>query len=86
MWLYEVFKRQVEIYVGNKTIKLQVVRNYIHPKKTIPTDPLQILKDEKNRWPQHFIYSKTDDLIQYQVSGVTSRRINSCRLWLTNDS
>lgn len=35
-------------------------------------NPLENLKNEENKWPQHFIYSKTDVLIPYQVSIIYS--------------
>lgn len=46
----------------------EVVKSYIFPKNTFQSDPLQTLKDEKNRCPQLFIYSKIDDLIPHTVS------------------
>ncbi|XP_044727846.1 transmembrane protein 53 [Chrysoperla carnea] len=33
--------------------------------KTLPSDPIGNLKDETFLWPQHFIYSKADELIPY---------------------
>ncbi|XP_015836233.1 transmembrane protein 53 isoform X2 [Tribolium castaneum] len=44
---------------------IQVVSNYISPKKTFQSNPLENLKDDKNNCPQHFIYSKKDILIPY---------------------
>jgi hypothetical protein len=46
-------------------IVVQVISNYVSPKKTFQSNPLENLKDDRNRWPQHFIYSKTDILIPF---------------------
>lgn len=43
----------------------EVISNSIFPHPIFQTDPLENLKDESNRWPQHFIYSKADTLIPY---------------------
>jgi hypothetical protein len=43
----------------------EVISNYVSPKKTFQSNPLENLKDDRNRWPQHFIYSKTDILIPF---------------------
>lgn len=45
----------------------QIISNAIYP-RTIYPNPLENLKDEKNSWPQLFIYSKKDNLIPFQVS------------------
>lgn len=41
---------------------------YLGSNRQFQADPLSMLKVERNRCPQHFIYSKTDDLIPYEVS------------------
>lgn len=46
----------------------EVVKSYICPKNVFQSDPFETLKKEKNRWPQLFVYSKTDDLIPHTVS------------------
>ncbi|KAJ3661883.1 hypothetical protein Zmor_006261 [Zophobas morio] len=43
----------------------EVISNYINPKTTFQSNPLENLKNEKNTWPQHFIYSKKDVLIPF---------------------
>nr|CAI5866675.1 unnamed protein product [Callosobruchus analis] len=43
----------------------EVISNTIHPKTTFQSNPLENLKNEKNRCPQLFIYSKNDDLIPH---------------------
>ncbi|XP_018565393.1 transmembrane protein 53 [Anoplophora glabripennis] len=43
----------------------EVISNAICPKSTFQSNPLENLKNEKNTWPQHFIYSKNDDLIPH---------------------
>lgn len=35
------------------------------PRKTLVFDPFHTLQSEKNKWPQHFIYSKKDRLIPH---------------------
>lgn len=59
--LISVLEYDVDIIV------LQAVRSYI-TSKPMQTGPLDALKNEKNKWPQHFIYSKADDLIPSNVS------------------
>lgn len=66
IWIYEVTSKNVK----NHILKclFQVVTNAIHPRCVVQTNPLENLKDEKCKWPQHFIYSKADDLIPYTVN------------------
>lgn len=53
----------------------EVVKGYLRPNSvTFQSDPLETLKDERNRWPQLFVYSKADDLIPYTVRVVRERR------------
>lgn len=47
---------------------LQIVTYYLGINKNFQADPIEVLKVEKNLWPQHFIYSKADILIPFQVS------------------
>lgn len=48
-------------------VSLQVLSNSIYPRTLYQSNPLENLKDEKNVWPQLFIYSKKDNLIPYEV-------------------
>ncbi|KAK9753196.1 Eukaryotic protein of unknown function (DUF829) [Popillia japonica] len=43
----------------------EIVSSALKPGATFQSDPMEKLKKEENQWPQHFIYSKTDDLIPY---------------------
>ncbi|XP_022906425.2 transmembrane protein 53 [Onthophagus taurus] len=44
----------------------EILSSLLKPGCSIQSDPFEILKKEKNTWPQHFIYSKADVLIPYQ--------------------
>ncbi|XP_017778747.1 PREDICTED: transmembrane protein 53-like [Nicrophorus vespilloides] len=44
----------------------EIINKYINRKKSFQSDPFEKLKCESNKWPQHFIYSKADDLIPFQ--------------------
>ncbi|XP_056639915.1 transmembrane protein 53-A isoform X1 [Diorhabda sublineata] len=44
----------------------EVISNTIYPRPTFQSNPLENLKNEKNKWPQCFIYSKNDNLIPYK--------------------
>ncbi|KAK9886514.1 hypothetical protein WA026_016793 [Henosepilachna vigintioctopunctata] len=44
----------------------QIIRSYFVKKTNLQMNPLENLKNEENKWPQHFIYSKADVLIPYE--------------------
>lgn len=45
---------------------LEIIQNYFTKRRIFQMNPLENLKNEENKWPQHFIYSKGDILIPYQ--------------------
>lgn len=46
----------------------EILTTTLFQRKITHTNLYENLKNEKNVWPQHFIYSKADDLIPHTVT------------------